>query len=505
MLSAPRGTGKSYYINNYLEPFLKDKCNKKCIIVSLYGLREIKEISKSIFMEAKFNLTNKNNAGLNTGKIVAKTVVKGVASFFGINLDIKEEDLDKLYSSIDLSDKLIVFEDVERSRIDIIEILGYVNNLVEQDGVKVLLVTNENELLHYIKSETKDNFKKESYELDEISKNYLKVKEKTISDTITFYASNRDAILNIMGKYDNKYLNMIKNEKFASLIENDIMAYKGINSQNLRSFIFACQKTVDMFETLPFEVNIDFFKNVFLGNVAFALRRKNNDILKWTYNDENSTELGTYTYPLYRFSYDYICNQYIDIELIKKSYKDFCLYQEYLNDKNELTSFLDIIYSYYIRTEKEVIDALKKLDNILKNTNRIPIEEYCKLANYLVSIKYDLNCNELVDDCKELMLSKLAEVDDKALRKIRLGNGIQLETQEAVDELNEFKNKIKDMISHNDNELNFDYLKSSIYSFCDFVHKNKDSFIDKRGFAKKLIMKNLLIYYLHVTLKKYQN
>lgn len=53
-----------------------------------------------------------------------------------------------LYSSVDLSSKLLVFEDLERSNIDLIKLLGYVNNLVERDGVKVLLVANENEILN---------------------------------------------------------------------------------------------------------------------------------------------------------------------------------------------------------------------------------------------------------------------------------------------------------------------------------------------------------------------
>ncbi len=59
MLSAPWGTGKSYYINNSLIPFLEQKESRKCIVVSLYGLKDIKEISKSIFLESKVKLLNK--------------------------------------------------------------------------------------------------------------------------------------------------------------------------------------------------------------------------------------------------------------------------------------------------------------------------------------------------------------------------------------------------------------------------------------------------------------
>lgn len=83
MLNAQWGTGKSYYIINNLIPFLRDKCQKNCIIVSLYGLKDSSEISKNIFMEAKFKKLNEKKLGLNAGKIIAKTVLKGLISFLG--------------------------------------------------------------------------------------------------------------------------------------------------------------------------------------------------------------------------------------------------------------------------------------------------------------------------------------------------------------------------------------------------------------------------------------
>ena len=46
-----------------------------------------------------------------------------------------------------MNKKLLVLEDIERTQIDIIELLGYINNMCENDGVKILLVTNENEIL----------------------------------------------------------------------------------------------------------------------------------------------------------------------------------------------------------------------------------------------------------------------------------------------------------------------------------------------------------------------
>ena len=55
MLTDEWGAGKSYYVKNTLKPFLESKKGGKykCVIVSLYGLSDISEISKAIYMELR--------------------------------------------------------------------------------------------------------------------------------------------------------------------------------------------------------------------------------------------------------------------------------------------------------------------------------------------------------------------------------------------------------------------------------------------------------------------
>lgn len=484
MLTAPWGTGKSYYINNVLVPFLNETCEKKCIIVSLYGLKDTKEISKSIFLESKMKTISKNNTGLNAGKIVAKTVVKGVASFFGVDLNVNEEDLSKLYASIDLSNKLIILEDVERSQIDILELLGFVNNLVEQDGVKVLLVTNEDEILHY---EVVDDEKKKDEKikvLDSKSLNYLKIKEKTIGDTIKFYSSNRNAVESIIEKFNDERLKSINCNDTLDEIE---YIMEKTRCANLRSFIFGCQKTIDIFERIDFDVDIEFFKKIFLSNIAFCLRRKSNDGLKWTSEENTSVDLGTYRYPLYRFSYDYICSQYLDTDEIKKCNNDYCLYRDKISIKNEMSPYFNTIYSYFISSEVEVKGAIDFILKRLKETNDIPYEEYGKLANYLIAIKYDLKCDSVVDECKKIMLSKITNVSNETIDRIIFHSGIQLESDEAIKELNQFKESLRNKIDTNGlYNLDFDYSKGKIKDFYKYVYDNKDSFIIGHCFARKI-------------------
>ena len=81
MLTAPWGTGKSYYIQNKLIPFIDSDDEKRCIVVSLYGLKDLHEISKSIYMEMRAKAFTKKSENLSTCKLIGKTIIKGIASF----------------------------------------------------------------------------------------------------------------------------------------------------------------------------------------------------------------------------------------------------------------------------------------------------------------------------------------------------------------------------------------------------------------------------------------
>ena len=261
MLTGPWGTGKSYYIQNELKPFLEKKENggHSCVIVSLYGLKDTAEISKSIYLGTRMKFLTAASEKSTTVTFAGETIIKGIAGAFGVDLSVSERSLKRLYASVNLTGKLVVLEDLERSGIDILEVLGYVNNLVEQDGVKVLLVANEEELIQYtpLKVSTKADLERTEM-LDRITGHrdrlftdstiaYLKVKEKTISDTIEFEEDYQTAIREIVQMFDNETLNKFSTiESIKDIL--DIMSH--CQSYNLRSFIFACQKTNDIFSSL---------------------------------------------------------------------------------------------------------------------------------------------------------------------------------------------------------------------------------------------------------------
>lgn len=502
MLIAPWGMGKSYYIQNSLIPHLEHDGDKKCVVVSLYGLNDIKEISKAIYFELRVKKIGSKNEKFEAGKIVAKTLLKNGLSTVGIDLSVKEEDLEKLYTSIDLSDKLIILEDLERSGISIKQVLGYVNNLVEQDGAKVLLVANENEVKDLEEKITKDKEGKDTtkWVYTAETEEYLKIKEKTVSDTILYLCDFDAAIENILKIFADPNLNTCLEEKGThgkALIVNEIRSVMAdVGVYNLRSLIFACQKTVDIFLNYKNSLDIVYFKHVLLGNLAFSLRLKSNDDLKWG-EKTNPNSLGTSKYPLYKFCYDYIKYQELDVSEIKSNQETFIERKEYEKKQQETNTALSILYDF--PNQKSVIlgCAVEMVRDELKDGTVIPVIQYGKLANYLIAVRSLLDTPDIIDECKTIMLENLKKVthrDGRILDRLRFHDSFSFWDDIQVTEYNTFIQEMSSVFQSNafsyikeDDPL--EYLQKIAELICDResdVRQSK-SFMDKIDIDKILV------------------
>lgn len=150
MIDGAWGSGKTYFVNQVLLPELK-KETKKSIYISLYGVSNIDELSKKIYI--KFLLKDKSdriNSTLLAGATEALDVVSGLISpFIGKygDIEIKEKKIQNLVQKfVSIKDCILIFDDLERCNCPMKEILGYINGFVEQAGMKVLIIANQNEL-----------------------------------------------------------------------------------------------------------------------------------------------------------------------------------------------------------------------------------------------------------------------------------------------------------------------------------------------------------------------
>lgn len=504
MFTGPWGTGKSYYIQNELKPFLEKKENggHSCVIVSLYGLKDTAEISKSIYLGTRMKFLTAASEKSTTVTFAGETIIKGIAGALGVDLSVSERSLKRLYASVNLTGKLVVLEDLERSGIDILEVLGYVNNLVEQDGVKVLLVANEEELIQYtpLKASTKADLERTEM-LDRLNGHkdrlftdgtlaYLKVKEKTISDTIEFEEDYKTAIREIVQIFDNETLNKFSTaEKVKDIL--DIMSH--CQSYNLRSFIFACQKTNDIFERLDEKYLSDenFVQAVFIGILSFVLKQKNGNSHAWGNEKYFSAVLGHEKAPLFKFCYDYIMKQITEFEDIEGAYQAYS--ELVLYDKNRSNNDNDIItlQTYYVRTDSDVLDAINSIERRLEVPEDISFYQYGTIAVYAIIIKGILGCN--IDTIKRRLVSNLEGQGNKLeleqIFRTIIGTDCTTEQKEEYESL---RKEMARSLKKGDKIIpNFDYQPGQSKDFYDYAITNEGKFHTQESFAAQFDMKQV--------------
>ncbi len=157
MINGEWGSGKTYFwnhkIRNKIETMQLNGKQYTTIYMSLYGISNLEEISKKIFIETT-QLMDKNlkkymqaNGQTNIPEY-AKTGLD-MANFFGVTQNGDKIDYSQFFST---DDKVLCFDDLERANVDVIDILGYINNFVEHDHIKTIIICNEKELSTKLKS-----------------------------------------------------------------------------------------------------------------------------------------------------------------------------------------------------------------------------------------------------------------------------------------------------------------------------------------------------------------
>lgn len=147
------GSGKTYFIEEKLIPKLNDKIGsvteykRSVFYVSLYGMEKFSQVIDEIYavsLEAFFDEKLGDGKGEKIGKginFASKLISAGMKYF---NVDTK--DLPSIADVRKIKNSVIIFDDLERSSLDINQLLGFINNLVEHNDIKVIIVANQAEI-----------------------------------------------------------------------------------------------------------------------------------------------------------------------------------------------------------------------------------------------------------------------------------------------------------------------------------------------------------------------
>ncbi len=294
MINGEWGSGKTYFwnhkIKNKIESLQLNGKNYTTIYMSLYGISNLEEISKKIFIETS-QLMDKNLKkymgahGQTTIPEYAKTGLD-MANFFGVTKNGEKVDYEKFFST---DDKVLCFDDLERANVDVVDILGYINNFVEHDHIKTIIICNEKELATKFKSSNiemktfiatylldKQNDLAKSDEKPMVEKirdkieyvfdnanDYERIKEKLIGETfeyapkfnyiinglllrfennpdlIRFLRENTNLIISTFNKSGTRNLRILKHalNDFKKIFENVNKAYPNTNRRVLQTML----------------------------------------------------------------------------------------------------------------------------------------------------------------------------------------------------------------------------------------------------------------------------
>lgn len=146
MLKGPWGSGKTWFVEKYRDRLTGKKM--RSLYVTLFGVKRPADISDQFFAQIHTVL---GDAKVQKGWSIAKSLLKG-ALRVDLDGDGKEDgslqisipDLGKWAST---EGAILIFDDLERVGMPMEDMLGYINQFVEHDGYRVIIVANEDKAI----------------------------------------------------------------------------------------------------------------------------------------------------------------------------------------------------------------------------------------------------------------------------------------------------------------------------------------------------------------------
>ena len=418
MINGEWGSGKTYFWNNKIRRKIDTmRFNGKqytTIYMSLYGISNLEEISKKIFIETT-QLMDKNLRKYmeqHEEKTIPEYAKTGIdmANLFGVAQNENKINYEEFFST---DDKVLCFDDLERANVDVIDILGYINNFVEHDHIKTIIICNEKELSTKLKSnnlemktfiatylldkqgelQKKDKpmvekIKDKIEHIFDKANEYERIKEKLIGETFE-YAPKFDYIINgILMRYEND------SDLIRFLRQNTniiISTFNKSGTRNLRILKHALndfQKIFEMVNKSYPNVSNRVMQTMLIFTIAVSFEIKAGKITKDKFVDINNNDEYKAILVSSRVLMD---NRQFYIREFDNNY--------YYNFKAEYRFFKFI--EYYVRTRIFDMRLFKEdMEKVLNIAGLVKIPAYKKL---LTEEYWKISDDEFSDMIKEIL------------------------------------------------------------------------------------------------------
>ena len=509
MINGEWGSGKTYFWNHKIKPKIESmQVNGRrltAVYMSLYGISNLEEISKKIFIETT-QLMDKNlkkymdASGVTNIPEYAKTGLD-MANFFGVTQNGDRLDYGQFFST---DDKVLCFDDLERANVDVIDILGYINNFVEHDHIKTIIICNEKELSTKLKNsnlemktfiatylldkENKLTMKTDKPMVERIrdtieyvfdkANDYERIKEKLIGETFE-YAPEFNYIINgLLMRYEN-YPDLIR-----FLRENTNLITSTFNksgTRNLRILKHALndfKKVFDMVTKSYPNTNNRVLQTMLIFTIAISFEIKAGKITKDKFININSNEeyksilvssrvfMDNRQFYIKEFDNNYYYNfkaeyrffKFIEIYVRTRIF-DMKVFKENMEvirntiDTSQLPGYKRLLTEEYWKIPDDQFDGV--IDETLEDVKngRIELIQIVKLFAYFTYfikkdlIRYDMRTIKSVFfngmNIASLTSSYCDNVEEE-LSQVAIEDDIAIEMEEVLKHFNEINAKLKD-------------------------------------------------------------
>ena len=413
MLNGAWGSGKTYFVKNELIDYLQEEFNRKILYISLFGISNIDELYNNIALQVlnikatetldqKIKMNNPSYNNSNKKTIFERSKISLWTGILNKGLKIIPDNnvINSVVSEVNkniisFNKYIFVFDDLERSTLNFDVLLGFFDQITDQNEIKAILICNENKINR---------------------KHYKKFKEKVIGLTIEYKSD-------IKKDFDSLIEIYLKNEecrKYAIEAKKEILHLFDIaETSNLRTLIFIFKRFKEIYNELSeiyLECNSDklcfdkFMKEILLDIVGSSIlikeKHKNNDFkgeqrIFSRVNETNENEFSIDgMYLAYKFIDDYLCTYNFDKKEVESIICKFI--KDAVADDSNIINTIDSIFD---EDSDEI--AIKKLNEVLDEIryNRLNINIYPRVLDKIFMLL------KLLD--KEMCESNIEEIKIK--------------------------------------------------------------------------------------------
>lgn len=457
LLDGEWGSGKTYFITHVLSEQIKKQEEGKeqpraIKYISLYGCRTMNDVQENIawsFAEnARDKIKDKKNWGKTENTISenlltsSKKIGNAILKKFLPETSIYEITSDWL----NLGAFIFIFDDLERCECSLNEVFGFLNELVEHENTKVIIVANEKEIsgiaepqylelqyqltlddrIEWPKQE-QSMFCQNRAKTNTVSLNELERRRKVLfppKDANAEYKKIREKLIGVTLKYEPNIPSIISeiiasskcSEEIKKLLQIQVATFSSTmdyyQHHNIRTFQFFLSKVNYLLECLS-EISYDveykkkICEHIISETFSQAIRLKANYQPRQTNGIGLRNEQNT-TSTLIK---NYVENGEFLFETFNK---DILTIQEQLKASVPMDDSYYLLYQqYYLHTQEWCEEQLNKIIRQLQN-NKYPISFYGKIiiaVQRLLNLGFDDSYMQQIKKYMIVNISSMGEVN----------------------------------------------------------------------------------------------